>query len=107
MTIGEELLFETFTLLETPLPTGTVPKLTVPGETKRPLPPSGTLTPAPQPDVTTVKQQAKANMRAFPNPLNRRIVVPGWTRNPFRLENPAPKVSADAITTWQENGKMP
>jgi hypothetical protein len=78
MTIGEELLFEIFTLLSTSLPTGTVPKSTVPGETKRPLLPSGTLTPAPQPDIAIVKQQAKANRRAFPHRLNREI--------PLRLE---------------------
>jgi hypothetical protein len=70
MTIGEELLFETFALLETSLPTGTVPKLTVSGETKRPLLPSGTLTPAPHPDIAIIKQ-AKADIRIFPDPLNR------------------------------------
>jgi hypothetical protein len=46
--------------------------LMVPGETKRPLPPSGTLTPAPQPDIAIVKQP-KANRKTFPHLLDRRI----------------------------------
>jgi hypothetical protein len=97
-TIDEALLFVIVRLLSTSWPTGTFPKLTVPGETKRPLPPSGTLTPAPQPDIAIVKQQAKLNRRALPHRLNRKV--------PLSLEYWPFKLSAVANTTRPEDQKI-
>jgi hypothetical protein len=84
--IAEEPLLEIVTLLSASWPTGTFPKLTVPGETRSP-PPTGSLTPDPQPDAIIVKEHAKTQRRAFPNPLKRRISAPVRMRNPFSTEN--------------------
>jgi hypothetical protein len=52
--IDEVLLFVTFTLVSASWPTGTLPKLMLPGEKRRP-PPFGSIPPDPQPDATIVK----------------------------------------------------
>jgi hypothetical protein len=105
MTIDEELLFETLTLLSASLPTGTLPKLTALGETRSP-PPTGSLTPDPHPDIPIVKQQAKTNTRIFPHLLNQRIFVSDPIRSRFRLENFPSNVPAGVDTTQLENGKI-
>jgi hypothetical protein len=75
-----------FTLLSTALPTGTLPKLTVPGDTESTLP-TGMVTPDPQPEIIAITEQARANPRVFPHPLNRSTPVPVSTRDWIDLEN--------------------
>src|ERR1700677_2941011 len=70
MAAGEVVLLRKWTLLSALWPTGTVPKLIVPGETTS-LPSSSSLTPEPQPDAPSARKQATATAdtaRQLPHP---------------------------------------
>lgn len=84
MTMDVGLGFVIVTLLEADTPISTLPKSTVPGVTRMRASEADTVTPDPQPDAATAKQQATARTKAVHTPSKPRGRVPGQLRTLFR-----------------------
>src|SRR5271163_3255916 len=79
MTTDAVLGFVIVTLLAADTPTPTSPKSTVPGVTRTRASEADTVTPDPQPDADTIKQQTTARTKTFhrPSKPRARVVGPG------------------------------